>query len=458
MEQEPPPERGVTRRTMSWLGALLLLAACATPALGAEPVDVGAAAAGAPESGAASPELMPDPLGPVPPDDAKTEAYAHGAYALFFLGTFWSLAVLFAVVASGFGAGLQRVSERVTTRPYLTVSVYAVLFSLLNVMASFPLDLYAGFVREKRYGFLNQDLGGWLGDQAKGLAVGLVLQAILLPVLYWAIRRLGRSWWLPGAALTIVFVVLVQAVFPIFIAPLFNTFEPLRDEALKRDILDLAHAQGIPADQVYQVDASRQSEHNNAYVAGILGTQRIVIYDTLLRRFSPREIRSIMGHEMGHYVLHHIWKSTAFASLLVVIAFLVVDRAGRRIIRKHPGLGIRGLEEPASLPLVLLLLSLLMLPARPIISMYSQAQESAADRFGLDVVKDPEAAASTFLKFGRYDLNESHVHPIIEKILLTHPSIAHRVEAARAWARAHTSQPLPPDVPQPIETPARIRN
>jgi STE24 endopeptidase len=335
------------------------------------------------------------------------------------------------------------------------VSVYAVLFSLLNVAASFPLGFYAGFVREKRYGFLNQDLGGWLLDQTKGLAVGLVLQAILLPILYWAIRRWGRSWWLPGAALTIVFVVLVQAVFPIVIAPLFNTFEPLRDESLKQDILTLAHAQGIPADQVYQVDASRQSEHNNAYVAGLLGTQRIVLYDTLLRRFTPREIRSIMGHEMGHYVLHHIWKSTAFASVLVVIALLIVDRAGRRIIRARPGLGIRGLEEPASLPLVVLLLSVLMIPARPIISIYSQAQESAADRFGLEVVKDPEAAASTFLKFGRYDLNERHVHPIIEKILLTHPSVAHRVETARAWAGSHPPRPDPSGAQQPIETPAK---
>lgn len=442
-----PSERDVDRRTLCWLGALLLLAACSTPVVGA--------AAGASEPGVATPELMPDPLGPVPPDDARTEAYAHGGYALFFIGTLWSLAVLLVVVASGFGARLQQVSERVTPRPYLKVAVYAVLFSLLNVAASFPLDVYSGFVREKRYGFLNQDLGGWLGDQAKALAVGLVLQAILLPILYWAIRRLGSAWWLPGAALTIVFVVLVQAIFPIFIAPLFNSFEPLRDESLKRDILELAHAQGIPADQVYEVDASRQSEHNNAYVAGILGTQRIVLYDTLLRRFTPREIRSIMGHEMGHYVLKHIWKSVAFASVLVVIAFLLVDRAGRRIIRTRPGFGINGLEEPASLPLIMLLLGVFLLLARPLISIYSQAQESAADRFGLEVVQDPEAAASSFLKFGRYDLNERHVHPIIEKILLTHPSVTHRVETARAWARAHPPQPVMPDAEQPVETPAK---
>jgi STE24 endopeptidase len=162
-----------------------------------------------------------------------------------------------------------------------------------------------------------------------------------------------------------------------------------------------------------------------------------------------------MGHEMGHYVLNHIWRTVVFASVLVVIAFLLVDRVGRRIIRARPGLGIRDLAEPASLPLVVLLLSLFLLLARPLIATYSQAQESAADRFGLEVVQDPEAAASSFLKFGRYDLTERHVHPIIEKILLTHPSVAHRVETARDWARAHAARPISPGAEQPVETPEK---
>jgi len=418
-----------------WLAApMLLMALFPLAAGGTDPVGSG--------SGDAPPDLMPDPLGPVPPDAPENEAYAHGGYVLFLAGTLWSLAVLFIIVRSGFGARLQEMAERVTARPNLKVAIYAVLFALVNFVASFPIEAYSGFVREKRYGFLNQDFGGWMGDQGKALAVGIVLQAIFLPLLYLVIRRMGRAWWMPGSALTIGFVILGQAIFPVFIAPLFNKFDPLGDAALKREILDLAHAQGIPADEVYQVDASRQSEHTNAYVAGILGTQRIVLYDTLLKRFAPREIRFVMGHEMGHYVLKHIWRTVAFLAVLIVIGFLFVDRLGRRVIRARPSFGIRAFEEPASLPLVLLLLSGFFLLARPLVSAYSRAQESAADRFGLELVRDPEAAASSFLKFGRYDLSEHHVHPFIEKMLLTHPSVANRVRFIREWAQEHPEKPI----------------
>jgi STE24 endopeptidase len=385
----------------------------------------------------APPGLMPDPLGPIPPDEPRNEAYAHGGYVLFFAGAFWSLAVLLFIVRSRLGARLQEIAGRIASGPNLRVAVFGILFTLVCFAATFPLEVYSGFVRERRYGFLNQGIGGWLGDQARVLAVGIVVQAVFLPLLYLLIRRLGRAWWAPGAALTVAFVVLVQAVFPVLIAPLFNTFKPLEDESLRRDILDLARSQGIPAGEVYQVDASRQSEHNNAYVAGILGTQRIVLYDTLLRRFSPREIRFVMGHEMGHYVLRHIWRTVAFISVLVVLGLLLADRVARRVIKARPSFGIGGIEEPASLPLLLLLLGGFLLLARPAISAYSQAQESAADRFGLDVVRDPEAAASSFLKFGRYDLSEHHVHPLIERILFTHPSGSRRIRMARDWAREH---------------------
>jgi STE24 endopeptidase len=200
---------------------------------------------------------------------------------------------------------------------------------------------------------------------------------------------------------------------------------------------------------VYQVDASRQSEHTNAYVAGLLGTQRIVLYDTMLKRFTPREIRSVMGHEMGHYVLHHVWKTVAFAALLVVPGLWLVDLLARRVIRARPSWGIGGLEQPASMPLLLLLLSLGLVAARPAISTYSRWQERSADRFGLDVVRDPEAAASTFRKFAEHDLSELNVHPFIETALYTHPSGANRIRFAQQWAAAHGSAAPRDEAPAP---------
>lgn len=387
--------------------------------------------------GAEPPQLVENALTTMPQDDPQHEAYAHGGYWIALVDTIWSILVLWVIVASGFGSRMQRWVEGVTRRPNLVVVLYVVLFTVVSFLTSFPLGLYAGYFREKEFGFLNQGFGGWMGDQGKALCVAIVLQALLLGLVYLALRRLGNAWWVPGAAITIAFVVLGLVIAPVFIAPLFNTFTPLKDEALRREILDMAHAQGIPANEVFEVDASRQSEHNNAYVAGILGTQRVVLYDTILKRFTPREIRYVMGHEMGHYVLHHIWKTVAFISVLVVLGFFFVDRMGRRLIATHPRWGIGGLEQPASLPLVLLLVSLFLTAALPVISTYSRAQEHAADMFGLEVTHDPEAAASVFTKFGRYDLSEYQVNPMIEFLLFDHPSTGNRIRFAQEWARTH---------------------
>ncbi len=415
-------------------GALLLLMAA-----GVAPASE--RAVGAEAETTAAPALVPDALGPVPPDDARNVAYAHGYYLLYVIDAAFTLACLYLILASGLAAAMQRLCGRLVARRLLQIAVFVALLALLRFAADLPIDLWV-FFRERRYGFMNQSLAAWLGDRGKVLLLSTALQALFFPILYAAMRRLGRGWWLAGSALAIVFVIVGMVIAPVFLAPLFNTFTPLHDAALRADILTLAHAQGIPAHEVYEVDASRQSEHTNAYVAGMLGTERIVLYDTLLRRFAPREIRAVMGHEMGHYVLHHVWKTVALIGALIVAALWGVDRLGRRILRARPRWGIAGLEEPASLPLLLLLVSLFSLTARPVVYTWSRAQETAADEFGMNVVRDPEAAASAFRKFALIDLDEMHVDPTVEALLFTHPSIDHRVEHARAWARQH-----PPSAP-----------
>jgi STE24 endopeptidase len=401
-----------------------------------------AAAAAAPPAVAAdeppaAPELVENALDGVPPDEARMESYSHGRYVLRLVDFLWGVALLSVIVFSGFSGYLQRVVEKATLRPNLKVALYVVLFTLISFAGTFPLSVYRGYVREKAYGFANQTFPAWLGDQGKELALGVVIQALFFTVLYLAIRRLGRRWWVAGAALAIAFLVLLLAVGPVFIAPLFNKFEPLKDAALRGDILAMAHAQGIPADEVYQVDASRQSEHNNAYVAGLLGTQRIVLYDTLLRKFSPREIKVVMGHEMGHYVLNHIWKFVAFLSIVILVGFVLVDRLSRRILVRRPALGIAALSEPASLPLLLLVLSIYMFVTGPAAATFSRTMEHQADIFGIEATRDPVAAASAFIKFGRLDLGEYHVHPWIEALLFDHPSLGSRIRFAQDYARRH---------------------
>ncbi len=416
----------MTRRPLCALAAAVLAAALLT---GAVPVP-GAAPT-------AAPAIVEDALGAVPADDPRMEAYSHGGYLLFALGSLWSIGVLALIVFSGFAVRLQGIARRVARGPNLEVAIYVVLLGAVTFAASFPLRVYRSYVREKAYGFANQTFAAWLGDQGKGLLVSIVLQAIFFTLLYVAIRRLGRAWWVAGGVLGVLFLVLGMAVAPVYIDPLFNTFEPLKDKTLRGEILDLARAQGIPAGEVYQVDASRQSEHNNAYVTGLLGSQRIVLYDTILRRFAPREIRFIMGHEMGHYVLHHVWKFIALLSVVIFVALYLVDRMARSVIARRPPLGIAALAEPASLPLMILIASVFLLVVSPVLATASRAQEHQADVFGLEVVKDPLAAASSFIKFGRYDLSEYEVNPLIEALMYSHPSPANRIRFAQEYAHAN---------------------
>ena len=372
------------------------------------------------------PRVADDALEIKPEDDPRMEEYSHGGYILFFVGRFWTIAVLLLIVLSGLGSWLQDLAEKVTWRVNLQVGIYGALLATLTFLAALPLNIYRGFLREKQFGFANQSLVEYLGDRGRLFAFGLILQVLFIILLYFAIRRLGRRWWIGGAVLGILFAILIQAIYPVFIAPLVNDFQPLEDAALRADLLSLARAQGIPADEVYQIDASRQSEHSNAYVAGILGTQRIVLYDTMLKRFASREIRAVMGHEMGHYVLNHIWKGIAASALLIALGFFLVDIVARRQISRRPSLGIRSLQDPASLPLLLLLLNIYLLLVTPVIANFSRMLEHDADRFTLDVVRDPAATASAFIKFAQHDLGEYEVHPAIEKLLFTHPALGNR--------------------------------
>ncbi len=445
--------RGSSRIHLAILAGLLLAVAGARPcaAAGADAGTVAGPDASArsqpPTDGATS--VIAGALGPIPPDPPRNEEYAHGGYALFLARSLFSVVVLSIIVMSGFGARLQTLAGRIATRPPLLIAVYVAILATLLALLALPFDLWGGYVREKRFGFMNQGLAGWLGDRGKMFAVVVLVEILVVPLLYALVRRAGRSWWIPGAALATALVVVGQVVVPVFVAPLFNSFTPLPDSDLKTRILAMARTRGIPADEVYEVDASRQSQHTNAYVAGLFGAQRIVLYDTLVQRMAPREILFIVGHEMGHYVLKHIWKTVGFVALLFAAGLYLADRIGRRLIASRPRWGIAGIEQPASLPLLLLILSLISFAARPIVSAYSRSQERAADYFGMDVTRDPEAAASSFLKFAQVDLSEIDVNPVIEWALFTHPSTADRIGEAQDWARRHAAIPAGSDARSP---------
>ncbi len=365
----------------------------------------------------------------------KTRSYAHGNYVLDLSDFAYSSLVLIGLLAFGVSAKLRTIAQRMTRFRPLQTATYWIQFLVLTTLLGFPFTLYRSYFREKEYGLLTQAFGPWMIDQLKALALGCVFGAIFLMFLYGVLRRTPRTWWLWGSGVMIAFIILLIAIAPVYISPIFNKFTPVKNVEIRENILGMAKAQGIPADEVYEMDASKRTDRISAYVAGMLGTMRIVMFDNTLKRCTPQEIQMIMGHEMGHYVLNHVWKAVAFFSVLIVLGFLVVRWGFHRFTASRPSWQIQGVPDTAGFPLLILLLTAFLFITGPVTNTFSRTQEDQADDFGLNASRQPDAAATTFLKLGEY--RELDPHPVIEFLLFDHPSGGYRIRNAMKWKQDH---------------------
>ena len=271
-----------------------------------------------------------------------------------------------------------------------------------------------------------------MGDQLKAFAVTLVLGGFAITALFGIVRRLPRTWHIWGAVAGFALIAVQAMIFPVFIAPLFNQYTKLDDPSVRDPILSLARANGIPASEVYKVDASRQSTRISANVSGFLGTERITLNDNLLTRATLPEIMSVMGHEMGHYVLNHVYKG-----LLVFLIVLAVFFAGMRralewsLARWGARWGIRGVSDPAVLPLAALIISVFSFLYTPIGNTVTRTMEYEADMYGLNAVRQPDAFAEIALKLAEY--RKLSPGPLEEMIFFDHPSGRTRIFSAMRW-------------------------
>jgi len=382
-------------------------------------------------------------LATVRPDKkARSDAYFEGGYWLMLWDFLLSSVILILLLQSRLSARMRGWAECVSSWRGIQDLIYFILFLLITTVVQFPLTVYEGYFREHKYGLATQTFGPWMHDQLVALAVGAVLGGIAVMGLYWIVRRLGKNWWIWGTVASIFFSAVVLLIAPVYIAPLFNTFNKLQDPKIKESILSMARANGIPATEVYEVDASRQSTRISAYVAGFLGTERIVLNDNLLKRCSPEEIQSVMGHEMGHYVLHHIYKDLLFFGVLFLIGFVFLNWAMRWCLaRWGDRWGAHELTDVAALPLAVLLFSIFFFVLTPVTNTWSRTQEYEADIFGLNAGRQPDGEAIVDLKLGDY--RKLDPGPIEEFIFFDHPSGRTRITAAMRW-KAENMAVLPP--------------
>jgi STE24 endopeptidase len=419
------------------LPVMILLGA---PARADEPP--AAPAAAAPEPAPAAAPFNVDAaveayLASVPADArAKSDAYFEGGYWLILVDFLVGAIVALLMLATRLSSKMRNLAERITRRKPLQTALYWVGYLLVTTVATFPFSVYEGFCREKKYDLMNQGFGEWLGDQAIGVAVGLILGGLLVTVLFGIARRLPQTWWMWGAGVTVVFFAFTMVISPVFIAPLFNKYTKLTDAAVRDPILAMARANGIPAVDVWQVDASRQSKRVSANVSGFFGTERITLNDNLLRRCSLPEIEAVMGHEMGHYVLNHVYKGTLFFSVEAFIFFAFLSWALRRsLARWGARWDIRGIGDTAVLPLVVLLASVFFLVLTPVNNSYTRAEEYEADIFGLNASGQPDGEAKVDLLLGEYrKLDPGWLE---EVVFFDHPSGRTRITAAMRWKAEH---------------------
>ena len=242
-----------------------------------------------------------------------------------------------------------------------------------------------------------------MADQVKGLGVNLVLGGILVALLFGIVRRVQRTWWIWGSVVTMGFLIFVVLIAPVYIVPIFNKVTRLDDPKVTQPILSMARANGIPAHDVFEIDASRQTTRMSANVSGFGSTMRITLNDNLLRRGSPEEIQAVMGHEMGHYVLHHIYKDILFFGVVIVIAFALLQWSlGWSLQRWGEKWKIRGVGDVATLPLVLLLVSIFGFFATPVINTHIRTTEGEADMYGLNASRQPDGFAQAAIHLGEY--------------------------------------------------------
>lgn len=259
-----------------------------------------------------------------------------------------------------------------------------------------------------------------------------MLGAILAVVLFGIVRRLQRTWWIWGAVVTLCFLILIVLVAPVYIIPIFNKVTRLDDPKVTQPILSMARANGIPAHDVFEIDASRQSTRMSANVSGFAGTMRITLNDNLLRRGSLEEIQAVMGHEMGHYVLHHIYKDILFFGVVIVIAFgLLQWSLNWSLQRWGEKWKIRGIGDTAVLPLVILLFSIFGFVTTPIMNTHIRTTEGEADMYGLNASRQPDGFAQAAIHLGEY--RKMSPGPLEEYIFFDHPSGRNRIYAAMRW-------------------------
>ena len=369
---------------------------------------------------------------------AKAADYTRGSEWLSFWGVVVAGLVTYLFVRLRI---LDRIDAKLGKRGFaLRTFLVCAAFLLLSAIVTLPWDLYTGWWRETAYGRTSQPLGDYLGQGAIGLVIGVLLGALFFLGIYALIRRAGKRWWIWSGGLAAAAISLILLLAPVVIEPLFNDYQPVPAGPVRDALVVQAKEAGIDPGRIYMFDGSRQSNNFTANVSGLGHSARIAISDVALKGASLDEVKAVTGHEIGHYVLGHVWIIVIVFSLLAVLLFFLADRIFPRVARAFGS--DAGIGDPRGFPVLMFLLSLFAFLAQPVLNTLSRTDESAADAYSLQTVNLPDALASALVKTAEY--RSPRPNAVEEFVFYSHPSVERRVRAAMEWKAAHP----------PVETPA----
>lgn len=361
---------------------------------------------------------------------ARHGAYRGPAYLYFALSTLLTVLTLVALASGPWSRLVDRLNGLPGGWPGTVIAAFACLTVLLWV-AGLPLGFVRGFAIEQAWGLSTQDAGGWISDQLRATAVGVVTGSIAALAFFAIVRWQPRAWWLVAWAVFTALTVALTVLWPVLIAPLFNRFTPLADPSLESRARALATEAGIEIDRVLVADASRRTSTENAYVAGLGATKQLVLYDNLVANDDADAAAFVIAHELGHRSRGHIGKNIAIAAAGLLVAF-----AALRLLAAWPTLwervGSAGIGDPRALPVLMLFAVIAGLVTMPVQNAVSRRFEREADTVALRLTEDPDTAVRTFRRLAYSNLADLDPHPVVVTLLFSHPSIPDRIDAALA--------------------------
>jgi STE24 endopeptidase len=394
-------------------------------------------------------------LATLPPEvHAKASAYTQGGHWVLLWATLVSVAISWIVLRSGVLVGVRGGIESKRPRPWLAVVVVVVVDVILEGLLTTPWDAYAHWWREKSYGFTNRAFGGWLVEHLQMLLIGTIASLIVYAVLYWLIRRAPRTWWLWMGVATTATTVIFFILSLFLVEPLFNTYKPAPPGPVRDEVVAMAKAVGMPTDKILIYNGSKQSNRYTANAGGIFGYGRVAMSDVMFQKDADlSEVKGVVGHEMGHYVRKHILLGALFQGLGAVLTYGLVGLLFGWACRALGVRGVTGLADPAGLPVISILTTVIALLLLPATNTFSRWVEADADHFSVVHFNEPDGLAKALVKTIEY--RAATPGKLEEIIFYDHPSVGSRVRAMMDWKAAH---PKPDLADTAVDAESLLRN